>query len=516
MADALQSVLTELGLAIAPFRAIKTPDQAVEFFRKLGYEFPAGAFGSALNGLSAQAGSLVAALEQLVNASSEADIAAALASILPKLLAARDAIGQLHAQLQTNAGGTPNLDQLPARLTDFLLLDYLEQARPQLHAGLHLLGLIEHNTGPPAGQSTRAVNWGRLTQFINSPGLIAEDLYHWSSGFDADAFLGRLAALMKAGGLPGGLYPQPASTRTALGNSSAGSTELRFPIFQKGFTPATYSQFGITFSPADAQGSAGKGVALLPYIMGAADFDFDVCDRGQLTFQSSADIKGVGVLIRPPFNAQGILNAAGDFSAAITIAEKPAKAQEIILVGSPGGSRLAVQGLGVQWFAKTTSGQLDLGVNGQIQALRVVIGGGDGDGFLQQILSGLHVEAEAQLGLGMSLLSGFNVTGGGKLNIELSVHIDLGPISLSALQLALEPAADKFKLGAGVNLSADLGPLEATVEGIGLQATLGFTQGNLGPAQLDIGFLPPKGAGLSVNAGVVQGGGYPLLRPRSR
>src|SRR4051812_17011497 len=104
MADALQSVLTELGLAIAPFQAIKTPDQAVEFFRKLGYEFPAGAFGSALNGLSAQAGSLVAALEQLVNASSEADIAAALASILAKLLAARDAIGQLHAQLQTNAG----------------------------------------------------------------------------------------------------------------------------------------------------------------------------------------------------------------------------------------------------------------------------------------------------------------------------------------------------------------------------------------------------------------------------
>ena len=81
MADALQSALIELGLAIAPFRAIKTPDQAVEFFRQLGYEFPAGAFGSALNGLTAQAGSLVAALEQLVNATSEADTASALASL---------------------------------------------------------------------------------------------------------------------------------------------------------------------------------------------------------------------------------------------------------------------------------------------------------------------------------------------------------------------------------------------------------------------------------------------------
>ena len=419
-----------------------------------------------------------------------------------------NAIEQLHAELQTNAGGTPNLADLPRRLTDFLLLDYLDRARPQAHAGLHLLGLIEHEATPPAGQTTRAVNWDRLAQFVSSPGQIAEDVYHWSSGLDATTFLTRLAQLMKAGGLPGGLYPQPNSTKAALGNTSAGLTELRFPIFQKGFTPQTYSQFGVTFSPADAQGGGGKGVALLPYIMGAAAFQFDVCDRGQLTFQSSADIKGVGVVVRPPFDAQGILNAAGDFSASVLIAEKPDKAQEIILIGSAGGSRLSVQGLGVSWFAKTTSGKLDLGVETQIQAMRLVIGGGDGDGFIQQILSGLNIQAEAQLGFGMSLLSGFIITGGGKLTIELSVHIDLGPVSIQALQLTLQPAADKFNLGAGVNLTANLGPLAAAVEGIGLQAVLQFEHGNLGPAQLDISFQPPKGVGLSVDAGVVTGGGY--------
>ena len=333
-------------------------------------------------------------------------------------------------------------------------------------------------------------------------------LYQWSSAFDANTFLQRLAALMKASGLPGGTYPQPNSTKAALGNVSAALSELRFPILQKGFTPDTYSQFGITFSPADAQGGAAAGIALLPYIMGAADFQFNVCDRGQLTFQSSADIKGVGVVVRPPFNAQGILNAAGDFSASITIAEKPEKAEETILVGSAGGSRLSVQGLGVSWFAKTTSGKLDIGIEGQIQAIRVVIGGGDGDGFIQQILSGLNVQAEAQLGLGMSLLSGFTITGGGKLTIELSVSIDLGPVSIDALQLTLAPAAEQFQLGAGVNLTANLGPLAASVEGIGLQTALQFKHGNLGPAQLDVSFLPPKGVGLAVNAGVVQGGGF--------
>src|SRR5207245_11683781 len=132
----------------------------------------------------------------------------------------------------------------------------------------------------------------------------------------------------------------------------------------------------------------------------------------------------------------------------IQIAEKTEKAQEIILVGSAGGSRLALQGLRIKWFAKPVSGKLDLGVETDIQAIRLVLGGGDGDGFLQKILSGLNVQAEAQLGLGMSLLQGFIITGGGELTIELSVHIDLGPIGIQALQLTLHHAADNLNLGA--------------------------------------------------------------------
>ena len=46
------------------------------------------------------------------------------------------------------------------------------------------------------------------------------------------------------------------------------------------------------------------------------------------------------------------------------------------------------------------------------------------------------------------------------------------------------------------------------MENIGLQSDLRFRQGNLGPAQLDISFKPPNGVGLSVDAGVVKGGGY--------
>ena len=48
MPHALQSILTQVGLAIAPLRAIDTPEKATAFFRQLGYEISPSAFGGAL------------------------------------------------------------------------------------------------------------------------------------------------------------------------------------------------------------------------------------------------------------------------------------------------------------------------------------------------------------------------------------------------------------------------------------------------------------------------------------
>src|SRR6185503_21260844 len=103
--------------------------------------------------------------------------------------------------------------------------------------------------------------------------------------------------MMRASQLPGGIYPQPATAQAALGNIASGLPELRFPVLQKGLTPETYSQFGITFSPVEAKGSKKKGIALLPYLTGATEFDFGVCDRGELVFESTADLRGVGIVI---------------------------------------------------------------------------------------------------------------------------------------------------------------------------------------------------------------------------
>jgi hypothetical protein len=509
MPDALQVILAETGLALSPLRNINSPERAVEFFRQLGYDFSPGSFGGSLVSLAAQAGELVVAVRHVAEAPGEEALIAALVNLLARIGLAVETIRQLHDQLLAGGGAAiPHIEDFPRRLTDFLILDYLERQKRQIHDTLLLLGLIELESAPAVGQPMRRVNWERFGQVFTEPSRIADDVYHWNDNFDSEKFLTRLERLMRSSGMPGGLYPQADTTRTVLGNSSTGLSELRFPIFQRGFTSATYAQFGITFSPAEAQGARRKGLAFLPYLMGAAEFQFTVCDRGELVFQSTADIKGVGLIVRPPFEVEGILNLTAAFRAAIQIRERAARSQEIILIGSPGGTRLALQGPGITWFIQNPQGQLDLGFEAELQAIRLVVTGGEGDGFLQKILSGVHLEAEANMALGFSLLGGFTFRGGARFAIELPTHIDLGPLKIDGLRFELAPTLEQFQLRAGALFRLELGPLKAVVENIGLQASLQFRQGNLGPANLDIAFKPPNGVGLSIEAGVVRGGGY--------
>src|SRR5438093_7529201 len=100
MPDALKSILAQAGLALAPLRSVKTPDQAVAFFRKLGYEIPKPAFGAALPALASQGNELIVAVRQLSNATSEGGIAAAIANLFARLVQTINSIGQLHVEIK--------------------------------------------------------------------------------------------------------------------------------------------------------------------------------------------------------------------------------------------------------------------------------------------------------------------------------------------------------------------------------------------------------------------------------
>jgi hypothetical protein len=145
----------------------------------------------------------------------------------------------------------------------------------------------------------------------------------------------------------------------------------------------------------------------------------------------------------------------------------------------------------------------------------LVVAPGEGDGFLEEILSGRNVQAEAELGFGMTLLSGFTFKGGAKLALELGTHLDFGPVKVDGLRLSLEPDNDHVGLEAGAVLRVDFGPLVAVVENVGLRSEVRFLPGNLGPTDLNIDFKPPSGVGLTIDAAGVTGGGFLFLDPQS-
>src|ERR1044072_3045645 len=261
MPDGLQTILTQTSLAISPLRAIKTPGQAVALFRKLGYEIPPGAFGGALPALATQVGELLNAVQQLNTASGEAGVAAAVANLFGRLVATVNAIKQLHVEIQAGGGGAlPDIGDLPRRLTDFLVLDYFDRLKPDVHEVLLVLGLIDHEPNPAPNQPTRLINWNRFGRLLSGPRQIFNDVYQWESGLNTEKLLTRLEGLMRSISSPGGIYPQVETTRVLLGSISPSLSELRFPIFQKGVTPETYSQFGVTLSPAEAQGGKKKEI----------------------------------------------------------------------------------------------------------------------------------------------------------------------------------------------------------------------------------------------------------------
>jgi len=512
MPDALQSLLTGAGIALSRLATVKTSAQGVAFFRQLGYEIPQAAFGPALSALAAQAGALNTAVGTLSISTDGVSITAENFKVMNLLRSTVQAAGALHSQLQAAAGAVPNIGELPRRLLDFLVLDYLSARNGAAHDMMHVLGLIEYETKPAAGQAARLINWNRFSKLFQEPGGIFNDVYGWNTNLDFPKLLARLERFMGANGFPGGIYLQSSAAMAALG-AGIPRPELRLPLLQKGLTPATYAQFGLTISPAVAQGGKKAGFALFPFMTGTSTFDFEVCDRGELKFESTADIRGVGFVVRPPFDAQGLLNLTGNFHAALQVHEKKEKSQEIILIGSAGGSRLSLQGLGVNWYVDGTREKLDLGVEAEIEAVRLVVNGGEGDGFLQKVLSGVHVDAQAAVAFGMSLESGFTFKGGGKLALDIGTHLDAGPIHVTRLRLALAPSGDGFALESGVNLKFDLGPMKAVAENVGLRSNLRFTPGNLGPANFDFGFMPPTGVGLTLDAGGFKGGGYLRFDP---
>jgi hypothetical protein len=524
----LDQALLEISQAIAPLAEVDNAEKATALMKRLGYELPGTqTFDGIPPSLMGKVGGIADDIQALADAASEEARLAALLALAAKVADVSGEIAEMIAKMQAAqaslaafAAAAP-VNELPRRLLDYVVAEYTETFYAQAYSALLLIGVFDE-IDTPADATTfqpaftrRKVWWERLPRYVNDPKGLAEEIYQWQTDFKSDLFLTRLERLLRGFILPGGIYDQNPATRTGLGNAPA--KEIRIPIFQAGDTPEIASQFGVAISGADAAGGKPKGLAFVPYAVGIAEMPFNLNENFDIKLEISAGIdNGIGIILRPPASLEFIDNlftapgSVGDFAIKISLEQKADKQKETFIFGSAASSHLSLKGFEFEVFFTKKHADLDFGVEASIKEGRVVIGVEGADGFIEKILSGIHMEVAFELGVGATAKGGVYFRGSGGLEVRIPLHLTLGPLRVDQLLLKLQPVDGTFPLIAAATLGLDLGPLHAVVENMGVKLTLSFPDGggNIGPANFALGFQPPNGVGMSIDAGAVKGGGY--------
>jgi hypothetical protein len=187
------------------------------------------------------------------------------------------------------------------------------------------------------------------------------------------------------------------------------------------------------------------------------------------------------------------------------------------LLGQDGGSRLEVtggsaglelatgqDGPGLTAFARFDTATLHLSPGGQ-------------DSFVSSLLGdGAHIDLPA--GLLWQYGQGVHLEGGTGLEVALSPHLKLGPVTVDTVQLGVAPpdgaAGGQVRLRAAADLVVTIGPVTMIVQRLGVQVGLGAgTDG--APVAVDARVLPPTGVGFRLDAPAVTGGGFLSIDPEA-
>ena len=516
----------ELARALGPLAdRLRDPHHARMLLVELGLVIPetsvSPALATALQTVSTSAHALVDEADELKTAIDGGDTAAiivkgaSLARTIATLVEAFDTIANQVAAL----GSVPGVSAadlaafvaaLPDRLFQTVLVEYFEGYHRLAHALLEFLGIIEKtrlNVGSSDPGRPEVVQkrfrFDRIGQFLQSPDQIFTDIYHWGQpGFDGNLLVSRISSFLRAAHVPVTHYRLPGSpVRDAI------------EVCVLRIAPTT----GVTPPGLEATVTAaiGDGVSIdLPFAPGW---------RAHLAAEGALDAS-VGIRVQPPADVT-VIPPSGSLQGRLRagIAHVPVSpSSAIVLLGVTGGTGLSVERIelglvgGFRWDSATSRALGDIGFEGELHGGKLRISMEGADGFLGELLADIAVEADFNLGMGWTASQGVYFTGSSTLEIQLPVHVSLGPVELSALTLRVGIDGQRFPIALATDIKASLGPLQIVVEQIGASVDLSFPadgRGDIGPVDIAFRFLPPRGVGLVVDAGAVKGGGYLFLDP---
>ncbi|MDW5592697.1 DUF6603 domain-containing protein [Conexibacter stalactiti] len=520
--------------------ALTNETMLAEFFADLGWEVRAspGAMGAIRTAFAiGPAFDAALAVAQQLETGGSTPSPALANSLREALVGLIDAFKALSQAPPT--GGLPAplnsaafWQEIGVALADSLLLKHVERAQPIAFALLRMSGLAEITVETPRGAGRMPyerwnIRWDRLPRVIGEPDRLIREVWGWGGASFNHALLDEiLGQTLRALRIPARTTPPTAPQRArwyADDNPALRDVRtLAVPLIaQSSVDRSVYAELGLALTPIPPRGqprAAPAGFALMPLA------------NGRLTGGSGSSDALVRLLVRGGFDLDAVLGAEirpsgvelfadvgrASLDAEVRVAARPPR--PFILVGDPGGFRLeaggAEIGVGVRGQLADPELTVRLGTGtpegGQTPKLAIVIQTSEADGFLGKLIGTNPLRFELGGAVVWSSRSGLHFEGSGGFEWTIPLNLNLGPAEISTLTLALGAGSGGVEIGAGVTGRAMLGPLTAVVEQFGLAVTLRFgdARGDLGPLNVALGFKPPKGIGLAIDAGVVKGGGY--------
>ncbi len=514
-AGTLETAALELGRALMPLKELLGPD----FFVTLGLPLPNavagdGALAAALSAARLKAADLPGRVTTLANAIGATDTTAIISAGVLLTTTVAELVAQLVTAgnaLSAAASGLPQAEKdalqalgaaLGPRVLEAMGVAYLDERLPSLTAAMAALGLVDIQ--PKAGPGMEVSHASRelvaprlyldrIPTLLQHPDQHFKSLFHWGeASFTGAELLTRIQGLLEGMGVPAAIYP-----------GTGGRPVLEAFVFS--------AQADASVSPP------GLGIDLA--LPGQATFDrtvnFSPLWKG--TVRAHAQYAaGMRVDLRPPFTVSARPpSGSATVDLALGLKAERTAADPIVLLGVAGGTRLAARSLGGSLGLKATldpgGGTVEPALQLRLDEGTLVIDFSQGDGFIQQLLSGVHLEAGFGLIADWSPSTGLRLQGQGGVEVFLPLHLDLAVLVVNGLYLSIGfGGAAPLSVGLATQLTSHIGPLVAVVDQMGVRADIRFAPGSgrLGLADIDFAFLPPKGVGLSIDAGVVKGGGF--------
>jgi hypothetical protein len=531
--DTITVIAQEIASAFKPLsEAIASPQNFVSFMRKLGWD---------MRDLPEPIRSLAGPLQNIQDIIESGEIDASnVASLIVGIRSLINSINQIANQpdglFPASVDASEFKREFPTQLIQSLVIEYLLNRVPRYGSVLKAMGIIRieqvARTATRPSYVSLELAWNDLVDVFENPFVIITNAYKWGSpGFRADRVLENISEVAEAFGTTLRFESLETAleiflTKDAIALDDIHMWALCVPIIEELWSGIDM-KFGVCGFMLPRTATDEAGLSIIPY--GSSGFDKELALSKNLLLQIEAAMDlagGIALLIRPGKSIKLLFdiissvasNTAPPSSSSFAIALKTQGAEDskTILIGSDTGSRLEFSSVSTKAGVRVDSTRdIDAYIEFELKDGGIIIkAADDADSFLSSLLPSDGLSTQFSLQLGFSTRQGFYFGGSSGLEVSLPVHVSVGFIEIVSSNLAIKAGSGVIPIEISATIKGELGPLTAIVENMGLRARFTFpsdSSGNLGPVDLNLGFKPPSGVGLSIDAGVVKGGGYLYL-----